>query len=363
MAGMGPERVSRVRGTPRRSPRRGARNIYLDALRAVALSRVVVYHVVSREWITLVSAMPLMFFIAGSLYAAALERRAARQVILDRYRRILLPYWLYVVAMVALWGALGVLGDMSLGDWVGMVMPVLAPEGPRGPEPGTLLEMTWIALWYLQFHLTLSLVGPWLRRVQQRHAARMWAVLGAAFLVGVAAGSGIVVVVFYVSCWILGYHQHDGDLAPLARRWWRPVCALAGPVGLGLFLAFEPASESSGVAARLAAVGAGLLGAFWLTLALALQARIEPYLRRGVTPAVVHWFSQRSLTIYMWHLVAIYAAIRLELPGATNWFGVLMWCAALTVVAVVVVGWAEDVAARRPVRLWPRPAIDLRPAT
>jgi len=346
--------VSRERGAPGQPHRGGGRSIYLDALRAVALSRVVVYHAVSKEWITFFSAMPLMFFIAGSLYAASLERRPARRVIVDRYRRILLPYWIYVAAMVVLWGALGVLGQVPVVDWVGLVIPVLAPEGPKGPGAGTQLETTWIALWYLQFHLTLSLVGPWLRRAQQRHAARTWAVLGGTFLLGLLAGSGIVVVIFYVSCWVLGYHQHDGDLAGLARRWWRPVCAISGPLGLGLFLAFEPSSEGSPVAARLAAVGAGMLGAFWLTLAVALQPRIEPLLTRGIVPAVVHWFSQRSLTIYMWHLVAIYAAVRLGLPGATNWLGILAWCIPLTVLAVVLVGWAEDVAARRSPLLWPR---------
>ena len=57
------------------SSARPQRSIYLDALRAVALCRVVIYHAVSLEWVTLFTAMPLMFFIAGSLYAASLERR------------------------------------------------------------------------------------------------------------------------------------------------------------------------------------------------------------------------------------------------------------------------------------------------
>ena len=33
---------------------------------------------------------------------------------------------------------------------------------------------------------------------------------------------------------------------------------------------------------------------------------------------------------------------------------VLAWCVPLTVVAVLLVGWAEDVAARRSPTLWPR---------
>ena len=108
--------------------RRPQRSVYLDLLRAIALCRVVVYHAVSFEWVTLFTAMPLMFFIAGSLYAASLERRAARQVIIDRYRRILLPYWGYIACMIALWAYLGVLGELGATNWVGLVFPILSPN-------------------------------------------------------------------------------------------------------------------------------------------------------------------------------------------------------------------------------------------
>jgi peptidoglycan/LPS O-acetylase OafA/YrhL len=330
------------------------RSIYLDALRAVALTRVVVYHAVGHDWITLFTAMPLMFFIAGSLFAGSVDRRPARQVVLDRYRRILLPYWAYAAGMIVLWGLLGVLGELAIVDWVGFAFPVLSPNGPQGPGEGTVLELTWVALWYLQFHLILSVLGPWLRRVQQRRARATWATLGGIFVVGWAAGSGIVVVVFYIGCWVLGYHQHDGDLEAPVRQWWRLICAVAGPVGAVLFVAYEGSAEWSLTSARLALVGAALLGAFWLTLAIALRPHLEPRMAKDWVRSLVHWFSQRSLTVYMWHLVAIYAARELALPGTPTWAAVLAWCVPLTVAAVVAVGWVEDLAARRSATLWPR---------
>ncbi len=338
---------------PSNTGSRPQRSIYLDALRAVALCRVVIYHAVSLQWVTLFTAMPLMFFIAGSLYAASLERRPARRVIRDRYRRILFPYWLYILVMLVLWGALGVIGQITTANWVGLVLPVLSLNGPHGPGLDTNLELTWIALWYLQFHLILSLIGPWLRRVQQRHGRAMWITLGALFVLGLIAGAGIVVVIFYVSCWILGYHQHDGHLEQVVQRHWAPVCLATGPVGLVLFLAFEGSVEWSGTALRLAGTGAALLGVFWLTLAMGLRPRIEPMLTGRRTRSVVHWFSQRSLSIYMWHMVAIYAALTLDLPGTSSIFGVLAWCIVLTALVVPVVGWAEDLAARRRPTLWP----------
>ena len=338
--------------------RTGGRSAYLDTLRAVALARVVVYHASSNEWVTIFAAMPLMFFVAGSLYAASLERRRALIVIRDRYRRILIPYWLYLVAMVALWASLAVLNQISPLDWVGLLFPVLSADGPQGPGAGTSLELTWMALWYLQFHLILSLVGPLLRRAQQRHVVATWATIGVLFTLGILAGSAIAVVVFYFACWILGYHQHDGHLEKVLRRRWVAICAVAGPVGAALFVAVGP-DASSALGIRLGGVGAALLGVFWLVAAMGLRPFIEPHLTGAATLTVVNWFSQRSLTIYMWHLVAIYVAVELALPGMSSWPVRVLWCAAGTVVAVVLFGWAEDFAARRKVRLWPRRVLTL----
>lgn len=337
----------------------GGRSVYLDTLRAVALTRVVVYHASSNDWVTIFAAMPLMFFVAGSLYAASLERRRALLVIRDRYRRILLPYWLYLAAMVVLWASLAVLNQLSPLDWVGLLFPVLSADGPQGPGAGTPLELTWMALWYLQFHLILSLVGPWLRRAQQRHVVATWVTIGVLFGAGLVLGSAIAVVVFYFACWILGYHQHDGHLEAFLRRRWIAICAVIGPVGAALFVAVGPDAGTSAIGLRLGALGAALLGVFWLVLAMGLRPIVEPRLNGLATRSVVNWFSQRSLTIYMWHLVAIYATVELALPGASLWSGRVLWCAVGTVIAVVLFGWAEDLAARRRVRLWPRLVVQL----
>ena len=122
------------------------RSVYLDAFRAVALVHVVVYHASSWSWVTAFTAMPLMFFIAGTLYAASLERRDASRVVRDRYRRILVPYWVYLAAMVALWASLGVLGEITPANWVGFILPVLSVNGPRDQGADTALHLTWFAL-------------------------------------------------------------------------------------------------------------------------------------------------------------------------------------------------------------------------
>jgi hypothetical protein len=167
-------------------------------------------------------------------------------------------------------------------------------------------------------------------------------------------GAGIIVPLVYVSCWLLGYHHHDGRVEPFARRRGLLVCAVSGPVGLVLYAAFVGSADWSAVSLRLAALGALLIAVFWLTAAVALRSRIEPLLAPRPIRATVNWFSQRSLSIYMWHMAALYATYELALPGSTSWPTRLGWVVLGTFLVVVLTGWSEDVAARRRPVLWPR---------
>src|SRR5918912_513496 len=67
----------------------------LDLLRGVALVRVVLWHTFAKTWMTVFAAIPLMFFVAGTLLAASGERRRQRDVVGRRMRRLLLPLWAY----------------------------------------------------------------------------------------------------------------------------------------------------------------------------------------------------------------------------------------------------------------------------
>ena len=352
------EHVGRV-GTGRVAAQR---SVYLDALRAVALIRVVVYHASDRWWVTAFTAMPLMFFIAGTLYAASLERRPARQVISDRYRRILVPYWVYLVAMVVLWASLGVLGQITPANWVGFLFPVVSMNGPQGPGPDTILHLTWFSLWYIQMHLILTLVGRGLRTAQQRHGRALWLSFLGLFCLSAVVAPALAIAVFYAARWIIGYYHFGGTLDTWLRRRWIPLCAACAPTGAFLFLAFHSRMPV------LAAFGVALLGAFWLGLAIGLQPTIEPHLTGRRVRSVINWFSQRSLTIYLWHGVALWIVFEYALPGWASLAPRLAWCALILVVTVALLGWAEDLAARRPVQLWPRlpssrhrePTIDIR---
>lgn len=338
------------------------RSVYLDALRAFALGRVVLYHSTNFWTVTAFTAMPLMFFIAGSLYANSIERRPQKKVIIDRFRRILYPYWLYIAAMIVLWGYLGVLGEVNPLAWISFAMPVLSYGGPVGPgEVGTDIAFTWIALWYLQMHLIFSLAGGWMRRMQQQHGKRYW--IGLIVLAVVLMPVGVGGVFFWALCWSVGYLQHDGVLSDwllratrfASARRWQVMAVATGPLGFALFFAFHESPKLEPIAG----VGALLLGVFWLVLAMGLRDRIEPHLETDRIRAFVHWMSARSLTIYLWHMVAIYAVLQLELPGFESALFRFVWTAAAMVPAAMLFGWAEDLAARRRPTLWPRLPIRL----
>lgn len=81
------------------------RDSYIDLWRAAALIRVVVYHATGLAWLTIAfPAMGIMFALAGSLTARSLDR-PARSVIASRFRRLLLPVWVFgaVAVGVTVW--------------------------------------------------------------------------------------------------------------------------------------------------------------------------------------------------------------------------------------------------------------------
>jgi peptidoglycan/LPS O-acetylase OafA/YrhL len=330
------------------------RSVYLDALRAVALVRVVTYHVTGTWQLTAFTSLPLMFFVAGVLYAASLERSPAPKVVRSRYRRILIPYWGYAAAMVALWAAAGVLGQLTPAQWVALVLPVLSVDGVAGPDPSGALHVTWFALWYIQMHLVLALIGGPLRRAQRRWPRGVWVALAVLFVVAIPSAPGVAIAVVYTVAWMLGYLHLDGVLEPwlqAPQRWgrrWQWLCAVAGPLGAVAYLGFHHSNLA------VAGVGALLLAAFWLVLALGVQPVVEPWIERRRARAVTLWFSRRSMTIYLWHGAALWLAI--ELVGDAGLLVRGLVTTAGVVVAVVAVGWLEDVAARRSPELWPRPA-------
>lgn len=332
------------------------RNRYLDVLRAVALVRVVTYHATDSGWISIAfPSMGVMFALAGSLMAASLGRQAAGTVLRHRLRRLLPPFWLF--------GAL-VVGAMLRHGWEGFrPLDLVLWLVPVADPPGT----DWAAqvtdpLWYIRAYVWFVLLSPVLlwawRRAPVATLLAPLALVGA-FGLGLLdpelmGRSGPVLLDFgtYGTCWLLGFAHRDGSL----RR--APLPSLLGLAGgavlLGLAWAVVHPDEASGydlneipLAQALFSVGVVLL-LLRPRLSMGWLERVAPLDR------LVTLLNARAVTVYLWHEVALVAAVPVgDRLGLYSTGAELAVAWVLIGVAVLAFGWVEDVAAGRRPRLLP----------
>jgi CubicO group peptidase (beta-lactamase class C family)/peptidoglycan/LPS O-acetylase OafA/YrhL len=322
------------------------RDGFLDAVKAIALWRVVVWHALAWPWLSWFAAMPAMFYVAGVLLQQSLDKRGAADTIRARLPRLLVPFWVFGAVAASVMVAAGWRPGFAEVLW--WIVPLGDPVG-LDSTPGL-----WVPLWYLRAYL--------------------WVVIGAGALAWLCRRLGtrslLVPVAATLSVWWLQSLGHDlplaiADLALFpffvmagmltARGVLEPTPRQAVPVGLG--------------AATLALVWYLTLGAPMgivngslplhllvgvATLSVLTVAR-GPLASPGVRARTfVSWSSSRALTIYLWHGLGLVVADRTvhtwglpsALAVATGLFVVL----AVTIAATVVVGGVEDRAARRTAR-------------
>jgi peptidoglycan/LPS O-acetylase OafA/YrhL len=346
------------------------RDRYVDVLRAVALIRVTTYHALGWAWLPLVfPSMGIMFALAGGLAAASLDRAdSARVFWRKRFKRLLVPFWVFAAAALAGMWALGwsvteTAGQpFSWGDAWAWVLPLSTP-------PSSAEAADWVSpLWYVQTYLWLVLLSPALLWLFRRWPVRLMALPPVVLVVvtlGLVTldGRAYDVVVFlatYAGCWLLGFAHHDRTLRRLPLG--RTLLAGVALLGAGLWYALSQREvlgtydiDDIPVANMLYCLGAVLI-------LLRLYPRPGRLHRVPGLGAVVSVFSNRAMTIYLWGNLAIWlvppvlAATPLAQYHTDDASGTALGYAAawtLLWVIVLLVGWVEDVAAGRRPRLLP----------
>ncbi|MFG3097023.1 acyltransferase [Streptomyces sp. NPDC048202] len=366
----------------RRAP---VRDRYFDLLRAVALFRVVFYHLMGWAWLPVVfPSMGVMFALAGNLMARSLKRPAV-DVVRGRLRRLLPPLWLL--------GALGVSGMVlqgwrpgaeghpgwwfaHLGFWV---LPLSDPPY-AGTLPGVhgVLGPDWAAelagpLWYIRAYLWFVLLSPVLLRALK---AIPWITvlspiaLAAAFefghlqLPGERFPSALTDFSTFGACWILGMAHQQGVLKRVPRYVVPSVAPLVA--GLGLWYALTHGFRA----------GHDLDD---IPFAQSLYSLATVLLLLHISPVWTEWprllrpfdrlitlLNSRAVTIYLWHNLCILVASTLwdqlwrydVLDEHYPWllespWPVLALTWTLICACVLTFGWAEDLAAKRRPQLWP----------
>lgn len=362
-----------------------ARDRYFDLLRAVALFRVVLYHLMGWAWLPVVfPSMGVMFALAGNLMARSLKRPAV-QVVRGRMRRLLPPLWLL--------GAIGVTGMLAqgwspdddghpgwwflhLGFWI---LPLSDPPYAEGlPGVHGVVGEDWAAelagpLWYIRAYLWFVLLSPYLLKLLR---ALPWptvfsplvlsAVLQAGWvsLPGERVDSALTDFSTFGACWILGMAHQQGVLKRLPQY---VVPSLAPLVaGAGLWYAFR---NDFGADHDLDSIP--LAQALWSFGTVLLLLHLSPSwtewprrLRRW--DRLITLLNSRAVTVYLWHNVCILTAatlydrlwgfetLELNVPWLleSSW-PVLLLAWILVAGCVLAFGWMEDLAAKRTPRLWP----------
>ncbi|MFC9130824.1 acyltransferase family protein [Streptomyces sp. NPDC057099] len=368
------------------------RDRYFDLLRALALFRVVLYHLTGWAWLPLVfPSMGVMFALAGNLMARSLKRPPV-QVIRGRLRRLLPPLWLL--------GVVGVTGMVLQGWgpdadghpgwwWLHLtfwIVPLSDPPYAEGlPGIHGFIGEDWAAelagpLWYIRAYLWYVLLSPLLlKALRALPVVTILApiALAVAFeqsyltLPGERIPSALTDFSTFGACWILGMAHQEGILKRLPRYIVpsvAPVIALAG-LWYALHHGFGPGNDLDSMPLAQALWS---LGTVFLLLHFSPSWSEWPHrLRRWAGPITL--LNSRAVTIYLWHNTCILVAATLwdrlwgvtvleqNVPGLLEsvWpVLVLVWL--LIGVCVLAFGWVEDLAAKQKPRLWPTRAPRVR---
>lgn len=342
----------------------GGRDRYLDTWRAAALVRVVTYHVFGWIWLTvLFPAMGLMFATAGSLMASSLDR-AGPVAVRRRLRRLLPPLWAYAAVTVPLllttgWGPApsAALGWGELAWWV---LPARTP--PVGGQPWAWAHN--VVLWYIVTYLWLVALSPALLAVFRRWPWPSLAVataLPVAFLLDVVRVEGYFSeqatnVATYLACWMVGFAHRDGLLRRVPARRYACLVALLA-VGGGAWVLASAYTAGSFDLNRIPG-GNTLWSLAFVATVLRFRPRMAVLDRLPPVRRLVEVLNARAVTVYLWHLplaaavgMLVPALLRAGTPGQILLRLAAVWV--LTGLAVVLFGWVEDLAARRPAALLP----------
>jgi peptidoglycan/LPS O-acetylase OafA/YrhL len=341
------------------------RNRYLDLLRAVAIVRVVVYHLFGWPWLSIVlPAMGVMFALAGSLTAASLDKRSAGAVVVSRLRRLLPPLWLLGLIAVPVMLALGWAHEsdgthpFSPAKLLLWVLPV---TDPPGSDKGVDI---WDPLWYIRAYLWFVLLSPVLYPVYKKIG---WVVVAApivaiavldktGFSLPDAADAAMWDFVTFGACWMAGFAHHDGRLARTRPAVVIGAAAVLGAVAL-YWLRGHPGED--GYDLNDVAESQALWSLAFVLVVLRWQPPMGWLARVPLLDKAVTLLNGRAVTIYLWHNIAIDAVWPVLTVLALDDIGRLTdpvelgTALAITGGAVLAFGWVEDLAARRRPRLLP----------
>jgi Acyltransferase family len=295
----------------------------------------------------LLQVMPLFFFVGGYANAKALEGVRRRgdgtaAFLAARMRRLLAPTALFALV----WVAVAVVGRLA---------------GPYGDLLGAGARMIAQPLWFLGVYLLVITAAPLMLRAHARFGVKVPVALGVAVVAvdalrlppgelhGVPFGLGLagLGMLNFPLVWLLvhqlGFFYADGSLTRLPRA------ALAAMAGAGLAAMVLLTSSAPYPTSMVGLPGESMSNmnppsacivalTFWLVgLAMLARPRLQAWLARPRPWTAVVAANGSIMTVYLWHLTAMVAAILVlypagfpsPAPGSAAWWATRpLWLAA-----------------------------------
>jgi hypothetical protein len=335
------------------------RDRYFDLLRVLAIVRVSVYHMFPFAVLELAfPSMGVMFALAGSLMAGSLARQSAPRVLYGRVRRLLPALWVLAAVVVPAMFLVGWEERPPLWHLVAWIVPFADP-----PSSTFGLQAAEV-LWYLVTYLWLVALSPVL--IWSYRRARLVTILLPIVLLAVLTAYPILPdamlevatdLLVFAACWIVGFAHRDGSLRRVPA--WLVVVLAAACVTGGLYWS-STHPDAGGL--KYIPVAYALYNVGFVLALLRWRPRMAWLARR---PGIDRWISlinARAVTIYLWNNVAIALcfpvgdALQVWRLGKFFEIGYVAIALVLLANAVLILGWVEDLAARRRLRFLPWPS-------
>lgn len=341
------------------APARPPRDRYFDALRSAAIVRVVLLHMFGFAWLSFIfPSMGVMFALGGSLMVKSVER-SAKDAVTSRVRRLVPALWAMAIVLIPAMLWKGWPDRPSWDHFLFWVVPVVEPPASKWAEPAEGV------LWYLVAYLWMVLLSPALLWLYGKARLVMlivpffalWAWDAAPEIVPEKVASAATDVLTFVACWMLGFAHRRGDLKKVP---WAVVVPVAlATMAAGAWWTLNHPADDGSIDLSYEPIAYGLYS-FGFTLVLLRCGPTMGWLnRRKFANGFVNLANSRAVTIYLWHNIAITVSFLfsdvLPLDSLGVFEGLGFFAIALVILTglIMTFGWVEDVAARRPVKLWP----------
>ncbi len=279
------------------------RDVQLDIYRALSMIYILcVIHVA--YWLdavpepfasVLLFEMPVIFFISGAALSVSKKRKKFTSVVTNRAKRVLLPYYAYAFACVAVFAAYYLLFDTDRSEpLVYVVIRSLWPDDGSVPVP-----YAW-HLWFVAPYLIISCSFYFQQKLTDRINPYIYLslLLIACVITQILTGNSLIrSVIFYNFFFMAGYLMYKR----LSKSRICLIATVAIPVLAAMFFYFWKGSMQAHK------FPCDMVFLVFGIVALCLLGLIFTYVR---VPAnrLLNWWNKNGYTIYMWQNIAFIIA-------------------------------------------------------